>query len=430
MLKRSLEIASAILSWVYLRLRGFAGGGTAATARPPHIVVGVTHAQTCMVLRGRLRALREAGFRVTLISSPGPLLVRTAASEGVAFRALAMSRGMAPLQDLLAFLRLCWLLSRLRPELTEFSTPKAGLLGTLAAKLTGVPVRVYMLRGLRLEASQGMERRILCVAERLAAACAHTVLCNSESLRRQALDMGLAPAAKLRLLGRGSSNGVDAQRFAPFPNAMRQVLRLPQGVPVVGFVGRLTYAKGLPDLVEAFERILAAEPDAHLLLVGWFDAAGDALSQAWRARIQDHPRIHLTGMVDDTAPYYGAMDLLVLPTWREGFPNAVLEAAACGLPAITTWATGARDAVIPGVTGMLIPPGYPSAICTAVLQLLQNPQRRRRMGAMARAWAVEHFDAGQVLGGTVRYYRSLLRQSSRSDIPIPAVGEASALHPV
>jgi glycosyltransferase involved in cell wall biosynthesis len=426
-LKRSLEIASAILSFLCLPLRRPFGP---PPLRRPHIVVGVTNALTCLVLRGRLRALREAGFRVTLIANPGPLLERTAISEGVEFHAVPMERSIALHKDLVSFLRLWGLLCWLRPDMTEFSTPKAGLLGTVAAKLAGVPVRVYMLRGLRLEAAQGRKRRILCAAERMAAACAQTVLCNSPSLRSEALQLGLAPADKLRLLGAGSSNGVDPLRFAPSQGNPRRILGLPSNAPVVGFVGRLTYAKGLPDLIVAFERILAAQPAAWLLLVGWFDAAEDALSRAWKARILSHPRILVTGMVDDTAPYYGAMDLLVLPTWREGFPNAVLEAAASGLPAITTWATGARDAVAPGVTGLLIPPGYPSAITAAVLQLLENPTRRQSMGQAARAWAVEHYSFAHVMGRTTDFYQTLLQQGRQCNSVPPAIHEASVLDPV
>ena len=117
-----------------------------------------------------------------------------------------------------------------------------------------------------------------------------------------------------------------------------------------------------------------------MLLVGWFDAAEDALSADLRGRIENHPRIHCTGFVADTAPYYRAMDLMVLPTWREGFPNAVLEAAATGIPVITTIATGSRDSVVPEVTGLLIPPGYPEAISEAVLKLLRDPERRQPHG--------------------------------------------------
>jgi len=177
---------------------------------------------------------------------------------------------------------------------------------------------------------------------------------------------------------------------------------------VIGFAGRLTCDKGIPELIDAFDSILRAEPEARLLLVGWFDAAEDALPAALRARIQSHPRIHCTGFVEDTAPYYRAMDVMVLPTWREGFPNAVLEAEACGVPVVTTISTGSRDAVVPEVTGLLIPPGYPEAIVEAVLKLLRNPERRRRMGQAARAWVQENYVETRVLGLTAEFYLGLL----------------------
>ena len=395
-----------------------------------HIVVGITSPQTCLVLGGRLRTLREAGFRVTLVSSPGALLTRTAAQEGVESVAIPMRRGMAPAADLLSLLRLCWLLWRLKPEMTEFSTPKAGLLGSVAAMLCGVPSRVYLLRGLRLETSTGIKRCILLAAERVASACSHVVLCNSESLRNQALALRVASEDKLRLLGSGSSNGVDVERFSPGPGTLRARLGLPPDAPVVGFVGRLTRDKGLPELVEAFDAILAARPQAHLLLVGWFDASEDALGSALRSRIKNHPHIHMTGYVADTAPYYRAMDVMVLPTWREGFPNVVLEAAASGIPVVTTLCTGSRDAVLPEVTGLLIPPGYPVAISEAVLQLLRSPKRRCRMGLAARAWVLDHYVNGRVLGLTVGYYQSLLVRNLTRDSRVGPVSTGTALSPI
>jgi glycosyltransferase involved in cell wall biosynthesis len=410
-LNRSVDIALTGLPLTVPKLRNQVPGSANYPAHPPHIVIGITHPQTCLVLGGRLRTLREAGFRVTLISSPGQLLDHTAASEGVEPIALPMRRAIAPLADLVSLARLWWLLRRLKPDLTEFSTPKAGLLGTLAARLAGVPNRVYMLRGLKLETCTGFKRRILMAAEQTASACSQIVLCNSESLRAKAQAMGLAPAEKLRLLGDGSSNGVDLERFSLGPSDVRKRLGLPRKAPVVGYVGRLTRDKGLPELIDAFDAVLKAEPEARLLLVGWFDASEDALSDGLRARIKDHPRIHCTGFVDDTAPYYRAMDMLVLPTWREGFPNVVLEAAATGIPVITTLCTGSRDSVVPEVTGLLIPPGYPEAIFEAVLSLLRNPARRRRMGVAARAWVLEHYVDERVLGLTVAFYKSLMIQA-------------------
>jgi glycosyltransferase involved in cell wall biosynthesis len=345
---------------------------------------------------------------VTLVSSPGELAERIAEREGVEAIALSMQREIRPIADFVSLMRLWWLLLRLRPDVTEFSTPKAGLLGTLAAVFAGVPERVYMLRGLKVEGTTGLKRRVLLLAERVASACAQVVLCNSHSLRMEAIVLGLAPAAKLKLIGHGSSNGVDVERFSPGPSGVRDQLGLSAKVPVLGFVGRLTCDKGLPELMEAFNTILKVEPEAHLLLVGWFDAAEDALSAGLRGRIESHPRIHCTGFVADTAPYYRAMDLMVLPTRREGFPNVVLEAAATGIPVITTIATGSRDSVVPEVTGLLIPPGYPEAISEAVLELLRNPERRLRMGKAARAWVIEHFADRRVLGLITAFYKSLL----------------------
>jgi glycosyltransferase involved in cell wall biosynthesis len=399
-----------------------------ATQPAPHIVVGITHPQTCLTLTGRLRALREAGFRVTLVSSPGELLNRTAAREGVESIAIPIQREIAPIADLVSLARLWWLLLRLRPQMTEFSTPKAGLLGTIAAWLAGVPARIYMLRGFKVEGTRGFKRRILLAAEKVTSACAQVVLCNSHSMRAEALALGVAPEAKLNLLGDGSSNGVDVERFSPGPSNVRDRLSLPREAPVLGFVGRLTCDKGLPELMEAFDAILKAEPAAHLLLVGWFDAAEDALCANLRTRIENHPRIHCTGFVADTAPYYRAMDVMVLPTWREGFPNAVLEAAATGIPVVTTIATGSRDSVVPEVTGLLIPPGYPEAISEAVLKLLSDPARRQRMGVAARAWVVEHYSNDRVLGLITTFYRSLLEPSTRRNLAGPTTALVPAAH--
>lgn len=379
--------------------------------RPPHIVVGITSAQTCLNLTGRLSALREAGFRVTLVSSPGELLEQTACQQGAEAVAVPIRRTIAPWADLVSLVRLWWLLKVQKPDLTEFSTPKAGLLGSIASLMARVPGRVYMLRGLKLESCKGLKRKILLLTERVAAWCSQVVLCNSESMKNEALTLGIAPAGKLKVLGDGSSNGVDLMRFTPGPSDVRERLGIAADAPVVGFVGRLTEDKGIPELIEAFDAILRRVPETHLLLVGWFDAAEDALSADVRKRIEKNPRIHCTGYTVDTAPYYRAMDLMVLPTWREGFPNAVLEAAATAIPVVTTLCTGSRDSVVPEVTGLLIPPGYPEAISEAVLKLLLNPELRLRMGAAARRWVFEHYTSERVLGLLTDYYKSMLEKA-------------------
>jgi hypothetical protein len=196
----------------------FSGSKALTDDQRPLVVLGITNPETCLVLAERLRALKAAGFRVVLISGPGPLLDHIAAEEGIEALAIPIRREIALVDDLRSLWLLIRALSRLRPQLTEFSTPKAGLLGNVAAWLCGVPVRVYMLRGLRLETLRGLKRAVLLAAERVASACSHHVVCNSESLRAKALDLRLASAAKVKLIGEGSSHGVDVERFFPGPD--------------------------------------------------------------------------------------------------------------------------------------------------------------------------------------------------------------------
>ena len=399
-------------------------GNELAGDRRPLAVLGVTHPQSCLLLGSRVRGLRREGFHVVLVTSPGDQLDRFAAEQGIAAAGIRMRRGISPLHDLIALIRLWWLLARLRPDLTEFSTPKAGLLGSLAARLAGVRVRIYLLRGLRLETANGLGRWVLLGAERLAGWSAHYVVCNSPSLLTEATALRLASENKLRLIGNGSSHGVDTQRFAPGPCALREQVGIEPDALVIGFVGRLTRDKGIPELVEAFDGVLEREPRARLLLVGWMDASEDALDRELRRAIENHPKIIRMGFVADPAPWYRTMDVAVLPTWREGFPNAVLEASASGVPVITTLVTGARDAVVPEVTGLLVPPGYSEAIREAILQLLNDEPRRRAMGAAARRWVMEHFSEERVMQLTVEFYRSLLQVDAGLAVEAPALAEA------
>ncbi len=392
----------------------------------PLIVIGITHSQTCLVLKGRLSALRDAGFRVILISSPGPILEDFVAREDVEYLSIPMHRGISPFADAVSLFRLIRALFRLHPDITEFSTPKAGLLGSLAALFCGVPHRIYALRGLRLETASGLTRGILCVAEKLAAACCHIVLCNSNSLREKTLALRVAGQDKLRMLGHGTSNGVDVRRFTPGATDLRSDLGISANVPVIGFVGRLTCDKGVPELVEAFDELLRTVPEAQLLLVGWYDKSDDALPLNLRARIERHPNIILTGFVANTTPYYRAMDLMVLPTHREGFPNVVLEASATCIPVITTLVTGSRDAVLAEVTGLLVPAGCPEAITEAMLRLIRDAGLRRRMGAAGRDWVMQHFQHTQVQAHAMALYSDLLRAECHEALPEQATGASAA----
>ena len=380
----------------------------------PRLVFLVTHPMTARyLLRGQLRDLARRGFDVILVCSPGPELERVAEREGIEIRTLPMAREMAPLRDLRALLRLTRLLRRLAPDLVNAGTPKAGLLGMLAARRAGVPIRVYTLRGLRLETARGLRRWLLTRTEKAAARAAHRVVAVSPSLRRRFLELGLAPADKVEVLGPGSSNGVDPERFAATPERLRTAaalgreLGLPEGAPVIGSVGRLTRDKGIGELLDAFERVRSHRPETRLLVVGDFET-GDAVTQEVRRRIREHPHIHPAGFAADPAPYYLLMDVLAFPSHREGFPNAPLEAAAAGVPTAGFAATGTVDAVRNGETGRLVPTGDVEGLALALEEYLENSERRRRHGEAARERVAAELSHRLVWERWSELYRRLL----------------------
>jgi glycosyltransferase involved in cell wall biosynthesis len=387
------------------------------------LMLVVTSHVSVDLLRGQLKYFRKEGFDVSVVSSPGPQLDAAAKSEGVKAIAVPLSREVSPLMDLAALWKLWRLMRSVRPTITMVSTPKAGLLGGIAAYLSGVPCRFYMLRGLRCETAVGWKRRYLLLAERLACCCAQRIVCVSPSLRDLALQYRLASEEKLVALAPGSSNGVAVDRFTPTQerlfqaSTLRAKMNIPLDSPVMGFVGRLTRDKGICELLEAYRRLRASHVDLYLLLVGSFED-GDPVPADLREFAEKDPRIVLTGEVRDTALYYHVMDALVLPTHREGFPNVVLEAHAAAKPVVTTYATGARDAAQNGVNGILLPVGDVEALVLALHELVHCPDSGRRMGKAGHERVRENFPQELVWSSLNTYLTSFLKERG---LPVPSV---------
>lgn len=377
-------------------------------------VHAVTSSLSLVLLRGQLRYLREAGFHPGVVSGPGRFVEQIEVEESVDVFTVPMERDVAPVKDLGSFFRIWRLLRRLRPAICNAGTPKAGLLVTLAARLAGVPVRIYTMRGLRLETASGLKRRILYVAERIACACADRVVCVSPSLRDRAVSLKLVRENKAIVLASGSSNGIDVGRFAATPARLdraadiRRELNI-DGGPVIGYIGRFTRDKGIPELVTAFDVVRQRFGSASLLLIGSAER-GDTLNARIRARIDAGGGIVAIPFQPHIAPYYLAMDLFVLPTHREGFPNTVLEAQAAGRPVVTTTATGAVDSIVDGETGVLVPVGDSQALADAISQILANSELARRLGGAGRERVEREFRQEVVWGELVKLYRALLEE--------------------
>ncbi len=364
-------------------------------AGPVRLVWIVTQpTSAAILLRGQLRSLRRHGFDVSVIASPGPELGRVADREGVAVWGLPIP----PVGDHDAFPgavhRIARTLRRIRPIVVVAGTLPAAGAGLLAARLARVPVRIYTLCDLPLETASGPARHAIEIWERRAVRCAHEVFAVSESLRRKHRALGLDPREKARVLRHGSGNGVDTERFRPAApgdaERTRASLSLPADAPVLGLVARLVPNKGIADLVEVLDRVRAVHPRTHLLLVGArppVNAVGDRVMD----RLERDPHVRLAGHVEDTAPYYRTMDLLVFPSHREGFPNAVLEASATGLPIVGYGATGTVDAVVDGETGTLVPVGDAAGLAEAAIRYLDSPDVASAHGRAGRARVLQRY---------------------------------------
>jgi glycosyltransferase involved in cell wall biosynthesis len=387
------------------------GGVGGEDGRGTTVVYAVTVATSAIVLlRGQLAALRARGMEVVLACSPDDRLAQFAAEQGVRLFPVPMSRGLLSVADARAVVSAVRILRTVRPSILNISTPKAALVFGIAGALTRVPIRIYSLWGLRLEGERAgsLRFRVLWLAERVTAAGATVVLCASASLRDRAIALSITSAARSRVLGHGSTNGVDLTRFRRADpdeaRAARRRLGFESDELVLGFVGRLVADKGVVALLDAYEK-LAAERPTRLLLVGDVDDA-DPLPEETIARIRHDDRIVLTG-VTDPAPYYAAMDVFVLPSRREGLPNVVLEASAAALPVVTTRATGCPDAVVEGTTGLLVEPDDADGL-VAALRALGDADLRARMGVAGRRFVEGHFDEAVVWDRITQFYDELL----------------------
>jgi glycosyltransferase involved in cell wall biosynthesis len=381
-----------------------------------------------ILLRAQLDRLRESGFEVHCVSGPGAYL-HELARDGFPTHEVPFTRMLRPLEDLRALAALVHLFRRERFALVHTHTPKTALLGQLAARVARVPHIVNTIHGLLGHDGVPMPRRAaLALFDRATCLLASALLSQSQEDVDRAVARHMCRRTKIRHLGQG----IDLRRFDPerLAAAGRTALRARLGVPanalVIAMIARFTREKGYPEFLAMARRLAAHRADAHFLVVGTSLRERDAV------RIDPlEPGLdgRLTVLLDrrDMPEVYACADLVVLPTYREGFPRSLVEASTMGVPVVSTQIRGCREAVVHAETGLLVPPGDVDALYDAVASLCADPPRRARMSRAARRRAGIEFDERRVCDRVLALYHDLLGLPGDRSSLAPAIDGVPAI---
>jgi glycosyltransferase involved in cell wall biosynthesis len=365
------------------------------------------------LLMNQLQSIQAAGYDVTGISTPGPY-VQGITATGIHHIPVTMTRNLTPSTDLASLARLVRIIRRERFTIVHTHNPKPGLLGQLAARIAGVPIVVNTVHGFYFhDRMQPSWRKFYITMEKVAARCSDIILSQNREDIQTALKEGICTPDQIKFLG----NGIDLQRFdrrqvSPQAlDAVRAQFHLSADRPVIGFVGRLVAEKGILELFQAAQQVLTTIPDAQFLVIGPIDSdKADALTPAVAEEYGVAEAFTFTGMQQSMPELYALMDLFVLPSHREGFPRAPMEASAMGVPCVVTDIRGCREAVIHNLNGVLVPLGEISALAQAIVELLANPTRAKEMGLAGRRLAEERFDEQIVFTKVKAEYARLLME--------------------
>ena len=362
---------------------------------------------------GMLKELSEK-YEVVALSSPGPELPVIEAREGVRTIKVPMERHISLVKDIQALIKMIGVFSKEKPTMVHSMTPKAGLLCMIAGWLTKVPVRVHTFTGLVWPTEKGLKRCILMLTDRLTCACATHIIPEGEGVKND-LIAGKITHKPLKVLGYGNVKGVDMEKCARRPEVMEIAERLRKEESFTFlYVGRVVRDKGINELCSAFERLHNDYPKTRLILVGPYEDALDPISEESRKIIDENEAIEAVGAKsgDDLFAYYAAANCFVMPSYREGFPNTVLEAGAMGLPSIVTDINGSREIIVEGENGVIVPSQNAEALYEAMLNMVKNKEDRERMAGNARKMIADRFEQGFVRKCLYDFYDEILQDIS------------------
>lgn len=364
--------------------------------------------------RGLIEILEKDYADITIVTSQQPELEWLKKEFKVSIVPIELPRRIAPFQDLVSLCKLWRLLCNQKFDLVHAHTPKAAFIGIIASFLARVPKRIYTIHGSLLTTATGFKRCLLWTIEWLTCKFATNILVVSPSLLKRIVEEKLSSKDKMTVLGKGSACGIDllyfnrTDRFDIFRKQIREKYNIKLNAIVFGFVGRIVPDKGIKILVEAFENLQKIKSDSILFLVGEFEKIRDSLDEGTLKKINSNANIRCNReWISDVLPFYAALDIIVLPTKHEGFGLTLIEAAALGIPTIASKVTGCVDAVVDGVTGLLVEVDNSQELLNAMLKLSNDEPLRKRLGNQGKQRVIESFDSKILIRDHIEYYKKL-----------------------
>ena len=372
-----------------------------------------------VLLKGQLRFMASNGFDVKGVYSEGEDLKEVRENEGIVMEAINMSRKITPFQDLKSLWEMWNFLRKEKPQIVHTHTPKAGIIGMLAARLAGVPHRLHTVAGLPLMEATGIKRKILNFVEKLTYSSATRVYPNSKGLYDFILQNNFTQSNKLKIIANGSSNGINTTFFSPDQVsetewvALREKLNIQPDDFVFVFVGRIVSDKGINELIKAFSELQAVENNElmgiKLLLVGGLENDLDPLNPETLAEINQNKDIISVGFQQDVRPFFAISDALAFPSYREGFPNVVMQAGAMGLPSIVSDINGCNEIIVEGENGLIIPPKNVEKLKEKMLTLAGDKNLYIKLKENSRRMIENRYEQSVVWNALLEEYEGLLQ---------------------
>lgn len=348
-------------------------------------------------------------FDVIALSSGRDILQKIEKEEGFRTINVDMQREISVLNDLKSLFNLIRIFRKEKPFIVHSHTPKGSLLAMIAAWVTRVPNRIYTVTGLRFETTKGKMRFLLVTMEKISCWCATLVIPEGDGVKKTLIENKITRKSLNKVLN-GNINGVDLNHYHLTPDVIQQANEIRSKCHgfTFCFVGRIVKDKGINELIQAFYRLYEEKYDISLVLVGGFEKKLDPILPQNEKLMYNHPRIHFLGFQQDVRPFYSLSDALVFPSYREGFPNVVLQAGAMGLPSIVTDINGSNEIIIDGINGRIIPAQNEEALYEMMKFFIENKNGMvKKMANNARSMIEQRFEQKKVWTAMLNKYQSL-----------------------